>query len=213
MVKIRNVYKSYGKIDVLKGVNLEVKRGEVIAIVGVSGVGKSTLLHIIGGIEKPSSGNVLFDDIEIFRLKEDKLNGFRARNIGFILQFYNLLSNLSCLENILLPSYIIGNKKKERAIELISLLGLSERASYLPNRLSFGEQQRTAIARALINDPKLIIADEPTGSLDLKMAMDVYEMLSSIVIKENKALIIATHNEDLAKKADRLLRLQGGRLI
>ncbi|MEW6102654.1 MAG: ABC transporter ATP-binding protein [bacterium] len=213
MVKISNLYKSYGETEILKGIGLEIKRGEIVAIVGASGVGKSTLLHIIGGIEKPSAGNVLFNDTDIFTLKEDSLNKFRAKNMGFILQFYNLFSNLSLLENVLLPSYIIGNNAKERAIELISFLGLSERCSYLPNRLSCGEQQRTAIARALINSPEIIIADEPTGSLDKKMSFEVYEMLKSIVKKENKSLIIATHNEELSKMADRLFRLSDGQLI
>lgn len=213
MIKIRNLYKSYEKIEVLKGINLEIEKGEIIAIQGVSGVGKSTLLHIIGGIERPTSGNVFFNDIDIFTLKEDALNKFRAKHIGFILQFYNLLSCLSLLENVLLPSLIIGNNAKERAIKLIESLSLSERINHLPNRLSFGEQQRVAIARALINDPELIIADEPTGSLSESMGKEVFELLKSLVIKENKALIIATHNEDLAKMADRAFRLSDGKLV
>ncbi len=212
MIKISNLYKSFGEIEVLKGIDLEVKHGEIVAIVGASGIGKSTLLHIIGGIERPTAGNIFFNSIDIFTLNEDNLNRFRAKNIGFVLQFYNLLSNLSALSNVLLPSLIIGNNAKERAMELISFLGLSERISHFPNRLSFGEQQRIAIARALINNPGIIIADEPTGSLDSKMGGEVYELLKSLVKKENKALIIATHNEELAKMADKLLRLKDGRL-
>lgn len=213
MIKVRNLYKSYGEIEVLAGIHLEIKRGEIIAIQGASGVGKSTLLHIIGCIERPTMGNVLFNDIDIFTLKEDDLNKFRAKHIGFILQFYNLLSNLSLFENVLLPSLIIGNNAKERAIELIESLSLSSRINHLPNRLSFGEQQRVAIARALINDPEIIIADEPTGSLPEEMGKEVFGLLRSLVLEENKGLIIATHNENLAKMADRLFRLSGGRLI
>ncbi|MEW6006940.1 MAG: ABC transporter ATP-binding protein [bacterium] len=212
MVKISNLYKSFGEIEVLKGVELEIKNAEIVAIVGASGVGKSTLLHIIGGIEKPSSGNVLFNNCDIFALKEDNLNRFRAKNMGFILQFYNLFSNLSIFENVLIPSLIMGNNASKRAYELISFLGLSSKINHLPNHLSFGEQQRVAIARALINSPEIIIADEPTGSLDKNMAIEVYEMLKSMVKRENKALIIATHNEELSKMADRLFRLSDGQL-
>lgn len=213
MIKISNLYKSYGSIEVLKDINLEIKNGEIIAIQGASGIGKSTFLHIIGGIERPTKGNVFFNSIDIFALKEDALNKFRAKNIGFILQFYNLISNLSLLENVLLPSLIVGNNAKERAIELIEFLSLSLRINHLPNRLSFGEQQRVAIARALVNDPEVLIADEPTGSLDENMGKEVFGLLKSLVIKENKGLIIATHNENLAKMADKSFRLSNGRLV
>lgn len=213
MIKISNLYKSYGEIEVLKGIDLEIKKGEIIAIQGVSGVGKSTLLHIIGAIERPTKGNVFFNSIDIFTLAQDSLNRFRAKNIGFILQFYNLLSNLSIWENVLLPSLIIGNNAMERVMELLQFLSLDFRLNYLPNRLSFGEQQRVAIARALINDPEIIIADEPTGSLDSAMGNEVFRLLKSLVISKNKTLIMATHNEDLAKNADRLFRLSNGRLI
>jgi len=212
VIKGCNIYHSYNGISVLCGIDIEIGNGETVAIVGPSGSGKSTLLHILGGIMPPVSGSVLFGDTNIYSLKEDELNRFRAKNIGFILQLYNLISNLTVIENVLLPSQIMGNNNKDKAINLISSLGLSHRTAYLPNRLSSGETQRVTIARALMNDPSIIIADEPTGSLDIKMAEEVFNLLVGLVEEENKALIIATHNEKLAKMCDRIFKLVDGKL-
>ncbi|MBU1261981.1 ABC transporter ATP-binding protein [bacterium] len=213
MLQVVEVCKGWEGEEVLKGVSLELRKGEIIAIIGASGSGKTTLLNIIGGLMKPSKGRVLFFDQDIHSQKERELNIFRNKKIGFIFQTYNLLSGLSLMENILLSANIAGLSSKDRAKNLISLLGLSGRERRLPGMLSSGEQQRAAIARALINEPEIILADEPTGSLDLETADKVFSLLKERVEEEERSMVIVTHNRRLAEQTDRLFLLEGGRLF
>lgn len=215
ILKVENLTKSYGtgeaKVDALKNINLSINKGEFVAIVGPSGSGKSTLLHLLGGVDKPTSGNVFINDVDIYNLKEKDLSIFRRRNIGIIYQFYNLIPVLSVKENILLPAEL-DNRKIEKAYlnDLLKTLGLKERENNLPNELSGGQQQRTSIGRSLINRPAIVLADEPTGNLDSKNSKEVIELLKLSVKKYNQTLIMITHDNNIALQADRVISIEDG---
>lgn len=218
ILKVENLTKSYGtgeaKVDALKNINLSINKGEFVAIVGPSGSGKSTLLHLLGGVDKPTSGNVFINDVDIYNLKEKDLSIFRRRNIGIIYQFYNLIPVLSVKENILLPAEL-DNRKIEKAYlnDLLKTLGLKERENHLPNELSGGQQQRTSIGRSLINRPAIVLADEPTGNLDSKNSKEVIELLKLSVKKYNQTLIMITHDNNIALQADRVISIEDGMII
>lgn len=220
LLEVTELTKSYGagetRVDVLQGVNLTVAEGETIALVGASGTGKSTLLHIMGTLDRPSSGNVFFQGQDVFRLSEAALASFRNRSIGFVFQFHHLLPEFSAVENVMMPLLIAGTKRSEAvapARELLEEVGLAHRLTHKPGELSGGEQQRVAIARALILSPKLLLADEPTGNLDMKTSDEVHETLEGIHRKRGVTLVIVTHNEKLASRMGRTVRLLDGRVL
>ena len=213
LLRVENLSKSYGKgeakVDALK--NISIKKGEFIAIVGPSGSGKSTLLHLLGGVDKPTSGNVFINDINIYDLKEKDLAIFRRRNVGLIYQFYNLIPVLTVKENILLPAELDNRKiDKEYLEDLLKTLDLKERENHLPSELSGGQQQRTSIGRALINRPSIVLADEPTGNLDSKNSKEIVELLKVSVKKYNQTLIMITHDTNIALQADRVITIEDG---
>lgn len=215
ILRVENLCKVYGngenRVDALKNINLNVKKGEFIAIIGPSGSGKSTLLHLLGGVDKPTSGKVYVDNTDIYSLNEKKLAVFRRRNLGVIFQFYNLIPVLTAKENILLPAELEGKKiDKEYVEDIIKTLGLKERENYLQNQLSGGQQQRVAIGRALINKPSIILADEPTGNLDSKNSKEIMELLKLTVKKYNTSLILITHDINVAAEADRIVKIEDG---
>ena len=215
LLRVENLSKSYGKgeakVDALKNINLSIKKGEFIAIVGPSGSGKSTLLHLLGGVDKPTSGNVFINDINIYDLKEKDLAIFRRRNVGLIYQFYNLIPVLTVKENILLPAELDNRKiDKEYLEDLLKTLDLKERKNHLPSELSGGQQQRTSIGRALINRPSIVLADEPTGNLDSKNSKEIVELLKVSVKKYNQTLIMITHDTNIALQADRVITIEDG---
>ena len=215
LLRVENLSKSYGKgeakVDALKNINLSIKKGEFIAIVGPSGSGKSTLLHLLGGVDKPTSGNVFINDINIYDLKEKDLAIFRRRNVGLIYQFYNLIPVLTVKENILLPAELDNRKiDKEYLEDLLKTLDLKERENHLPSELSGGQQQRTSIGRALINRPSVVLADEPTGNLDSKNSKEIVELLKVSVKKYNQTLIMITHDTNIALQADRVITIEDG---
>ena len=215
LLRLENISKSYGKgeakVDALKNINLSIKKGEFIAIVGPSGSGKSTLLHLLGGVDKPTSGNVFINDINIYDLKEKDLAIFRRRNVGLIYQFYNLIPVLTVKENILLPAELDNRKiDKEYLEDLLKTLDLKERENHLPSELSGGQQQRTSIGRALINRPSIVLADEPTGNLDSKNSKEIVELLKVSVKKYNQTLIMITHDTNIALQADRVITIEDG---
>lgn len=217
IIRANNIYKSYsGAVPVLKGVNLDVQAGEVISIVGASGAGKSTLLHILGTLDLPESGSLQINGTEVSALKEKPLSQFRNRNIGFVFQFHHLLPEFSALENICIPAYIAGKGKQEAAEEamsLLELLGLSHRSDHKPSMLSGGEQQRVAVARALINRPAVVLADEPSGNLDSASAKALHDLFFDLRKKLGQTFVIVTHNEELANMADRKLLMKDGVLF
>ena len=215
LLRVENLSKSYGKgeakVDAIKNINLSIKKGEFIAIVGPSGSGKSTLLHLLGGVDKPTSGNVFINDINIYDLKEKDLAIFRRRNVGLIYQFYNLIPVLTVKENILLPAELDNRKiDKEYLEDLLKTLDLKERENHLPSELSGGQQQRTSIGRALINRPSIVLADEPTGNLDSKNSKEIVELLKVSVKKYNQTLIMITHDTNIALQADRVITIEDG---
>ena len=215
LLRVENLSKSYGKgeakVDALKNINLSIKKGEFIAIVGPSGSGKSTLLHLLGGVDKPTSGNVFINDINIYDLKEKDLAIFRRRNVGLIYQFYNLIPVLTVKENILLPAELDNRKiDKEYLEDLLKTLDLKERENHLPSELSGWQQQRTSIGRALINRPSIVLADEPTGNLDSKNSKEIVELLKVSVKKYNQTLIMITHDTNIALQADRVITIEDG---
>lgn len=218
ILKVENLTKTYGKglnkVVALDNVSFTVNKGEFVAIIGASGSGKSTLMHLIGGVDKPTSGKVYIDGVDIYNMNSDALCIFRRRQIGLIYQFYNLIPILNVLENITLPSSL-DNKEvsKEKLEEIINLLGLEKRLKHLPNELSGGEQQRTAIARALLNEPALVLADEPTGNLDSKASLEIMEILKTSNKKYKQTIIMITHNLELAKDADRIIKIADGKII
>src|SRR5690606_19132207 len=215
MLIAKNIYKSYGKLPILKGVDLNVKRGEIVSIVGASGAGKSTLLHIIGSLTLPDKGSIVINGIEIKQLSSKKLSDFRNKNIGFIFQFHHLLPEFTALENVCIPAFIakVGKREAEnKAEKLLDMLGLSHRINHKPAELSGGEQQRVAVARALINDPAIILADEPSGNLDSENANALNQLFIELREKINQTFIIVTHNEDLALISDRTIHMKDGKI-
>ncbi|SEV97863.1 lipoprotein-releasing system ATP-binding protein [Chitinophaga sp. YR573] len=216
MLTARNLTKNYSNLHVLKGVDITVGKGEIVTIVGSSGAGKSTLLHILGTLDTPSSGEVWLRDVNLGALKGNALADFRNRHMGFIFQFHHLLPEFSALENVCIPGFIAGSKKaavRERAAFLLETLGLADRIEHKPNQLSGGEQQRVAVARALINAPDIIMADEPTGNLDSKNARELHQLFIELRDKFKQTFIIVTHNEELAPLSDRQLVMRDGKII
>jgi lipoprotein-releasing system ATP-binding protein len=214
MLRATGVEKSYGQLKVLKGIDLQVQPGEIVAIVGASGAGKSTLLHILGTLDQPDAGKIFIHDEDVFAKNQRSLALFRNKKIGFVFQFHNLLPEFSALENVMIPG-LIGNsisdkEVKERAMKLLDMLGLGNRLEHKPSELSGGEQQRTAVARALINSPDLILADEPSGNLDSRNAIDLHNLFFQLRKDFGHTFIIVTHNEELAKMADREIELKDG---
>jgi lipoprotein-releasing system ATP-binding protein len=217
MLKASGVEKSYGQLKVLKGINLEVQKGEVVTIVGASGAGKSTLLHILGTLDQPDQGKVFIHEDDVFAKSQRNLALFRNKKIGFVFQFHNLLPEFSALENVMIPG-LIGNtisdkEVKAKARELLELLGLGDRLEHKPSELSGGEQQRTAVARALINSPDLILADEPSGNLDSKNAIELHNLFFQLRKDFGHTFVIVTHNEELARMADREIELKDGVVV
>jgi len=216
ILEATNIQKKYGPLNVLKGVSLQVKKGEIVSLVGPSGAGKSTLLHIIGTLDKPDAGIVKIEGKEVFKQNEKSLSAFRNKSIGFIFQFHHLLPEFTAVENICIPAFIGNKSKKEseaRAMELLALLNLTHRANHKPTELSGGEQQRVAVARALINNPALIMADEPSGNLDTNNARDLHKLFFELRDKLNQTFIIVTHNEELADMADRKVQMKDGVIV
>jgi len=217
MLRANGIEKSYGHLKVLKGIDLSVSKGEVVAIVGASGAGKSTLLHILGTLDNPEQGRVHIHDTDVFAQSSKNLAAFRAARIGFVFQFHNLLPEFSALENIIIPGMIAGKqpeaKIRQRAAELLDMLGLKGRADHKPSELSGGEQQRTAVARALINSPDLLLADEPSGNLDSRNAVDLHNLFFQLRKDLGQTFVIVTHNEELARMADRRIELRDGLVV
>lgn len=218
ILRVENLCKVYGKGDVkvtaLDHVSFKVNKGEFVAIVGASGSGKSTLLHLIGGVDRPTSGKVFIDGIDIYGLNDDKMAIFRRRQVGFIYQFYNLLPILNVVENIVLPLSLDKRKVSDEKInEMLKLLGLEKRKNHLPNELSGGEQQRTSIGRALITNPAIILADEPTGNLDSKASDEVVSLLMKSNKEYKQTILMITHNMEIAKCADRIIKIADGKIV
>ena len=216
MIKVESLQKSYGTLKVLKGINLEVADSSVVTIVGASGAGKSTLLHLIGTLDRPDGGRVLMDGTDLYKLSDKELAEFRNRNIGFVFQFHHLLPEFTAVENVALPAMIAGATKQEamkRAGELLDYLKLSERATHKPSQLSGGEQQRVAVARALVNNPKLILADEPSGNLDTENARKLHQLFFDLRDRFGQTFVVVTHNTELAQMADRTVTMKDGVIV
>jgi lipoprotein-releasing system ATP-binding protein len=217
MIKANNIHKYYGNLEVLKGVDLHIKKSEIVAIVGPSGAGKTTLLQILGTLDKPSSSDALtINDTNIKSLNDKTLSKFRNKHIGFIFQFHQLLPEFTALENVCIPGFIANRSRKEvekEASEILDFLGLSDRLEHKPNELSGGEQQRVAVARALINKPDVIFADEPSGNLDTVSSRQLHELFFTLRDQFNQTFVIVTHNEELADMADRKLEMKDGKII
>jgi len=216
MIQVQDIHKSFDELEVLKGVNLRVEEGEIVAIVGKSGAGKTTLLQIIGTLDRPNSGQVIIDGTDVFSLDEKALAQWRNRHIGFIFQFHQLLPEFTALENVMIPGMIAGEKQgelRERAKKLLSELGLAERLEHKPNQLSGGEKQRVAAARALMMSPKVILADEPSGSLDEQNKQELHRLLKHLRDQYRQTIIIVTHDKELAAIADRVLEIRDGVMI
>ena len=216
MINAKNIHKSFGELEVLKGVDLAVSRGEIVSIVGPSGAGKTTLLQILGTLDKPDSGSVLVDGMDVSKLSSDQMSGFRNKHIGFISQFHQLLPEFTALENVIIPALIGGTdfkKANQRAKELLDYLQLTDRLEHKPSELSGGEKQRIAVARALINNPSLILADEPSGSLDTQNKEELHKLLFDLRDKFGLTEVIVTHDRELAKICDRTIEMKDGRII
>lgn len=216
MIKIRNINKSYGALQVLDNVNVDINRGEVVTIVGPSGAGKTTLLQIMGTLDSPDSGSVLYDGQDVLSMKDSSLARFRNQNIGFVFQFHQLLPEFTALENVMMPALIGGMKQKEasaRAKELLEYMGLDERLDHKPAELSGGERQRAAVARALVNRPAVVLADEPSGSLDTKNKQELHNLFFRLRDEMQQTFVIVTHDETLASDADRVLYMRDGRIV
>ena len=215
MIDVKGITKSFGKLQVLKGIDLHIDKGEVVSIVGPSGAGKTTLLQIIGTLDKPDGGTVVVDGVDVGGLSAKKLADFRNQQIGFVFQFHQLLPEFTALENIMIPAFIAGKGRQEarkRAEELLDFMGLSERASHKPNELSGGEKQRVAVARALVNNPAVVLADEPSGSLDTKNKSELHQLFFDLRDKFGQTFVIVTHDESLAKLTDRTIHMKDGLL-
>mgnify|MGYP000882822191 CR=1 FL=1 len=216
MIVAKGIHKTIQNLDILKGVDLEIKSGEIVSIVGSSGAGKTTLLTILGTLDRPSRGQVLINGEEVSKLGDKKLAAFRNQNIGFVFQFHQLLPEFTALENVCIPAFIKGRGKKEsmeKAAQLLDMLGLANRTNHKPSELSGGEQQRVAVARALINGPKVIFADEPSGNLDSKNAEELHKLFFKLRAEFGQTFVIVTHNNALAQMADRTLVMSDGRII
>ena len=213
MIEIKGIKKSFGSLEVLKGIDLNIEKGEVVSIVGPSGAGKTTLLQIIGTLDRPDAGTVFVDSVDVTKLSQKKLADFRNRHIGFVFQFHQLLPEFTALENIMIPAYIAGTSHKaakQRAEELLQFMGLSDRAHHKPNELSGGEKQRVAVARALVNNPAVILADEPSGSLDSKNKEELHQLFFDLRDKFGQTFVIVTHDEQLASITDRTIHMRDG---
>ena len=216
MITIKSITKSFGSLQVLKGIDLQINKGEVVSIVGPSGAGKTTLLQILGTLDKPDNGSVVVDGIETSTLSTNKLSECRNKHLGFVFQFHQLLPEFTAIENIMIPAYIAGMKNKEAhnlAEELLAFMGLSDRANHKPNELSGGEKQRVAVARALMNNPAVILADEPSGSLDSKNKEELHKLFFDLRDKFGQTFVIVTHDETLATLTDRTIHLKDGRIV
>ena len=215
MLEAKNIHKKYSDVEVLKGVDIKISKGEIVSIIGASGAGKSTLLHILGTLDKPDSGSISLNNIEVEKLSGKSLAKFRNDHIGFVFQFHHLLPEFSALENVCIPGWVGGKNKsitENRAKELLDYLGLNKKFENKPGQLSGGEQQRVAVARALVNSPSIVLADEPTGNLDSANANDLHQLFINLRAEFNQTFLIVTHNQDLAKRSDRILQMKDGRI-
>lgn len=213
IITAHQINKSYGQLHVLKGVDLEVSKGEIVTIVGASGSGKSTLLHILGTLDNADSGTLIIDGTDVLKLSDKKISKFRNQNIGFVFQFHHLLSEFTALENVCIPAFLANKNKKEtekQAMELLKMMNLEDRSHHKPSEMSGGEQQRVAVARALINDPCIVFADEPSGNLDSKNSKELHELFFNLRDQLNKTFVIVTHNPNLADMSDRKLEIKDG---
>lgn len=216
MLSAKNIRKSYGQVEVLQGVDLNINNSEIVCIIGSSGAGKSTLLHILGTLDAPDEGEIFLNDIPMHNLKGRKLADFRNHHIGFVFQFHHLLPEFTALENVCIPSWIAGSSKKQteqQAIELLITLGLKDRIENKPSQLSGGEQQRVAVARALINKPDIVFADEPTGNLDSVHAKELHQLFVDLRNQFKQTFLIVTHNEEMAQMSDRILHMKDGKIV
>ena len=216
MIEVRNIKKSFGSLEVLKGIDLDIEKGKIVSIVGPSGAGKTTLLQIMGTLDKPDSGSVIIDGVDVMKLSDAKRSDFRNKHMGFVFQFHQLLPEFTALENVMMPALIGGTSRREakkRAEELLAFMGLSDRTSHKPNELSGGEKQRVAVARALVNKPDVVFADEPSGSLDSYNKEELHRLFFDLRDQMGQTFVIVTHDEQLANLADRKISMQDGQIV